>query len=317
MEFNRLGSSGLKVSEISLGSWMSFGEIVDNKKSQECIQLAYHEYGVNFFDTAEVYNKGNAEIALGKAIKDLRRESLVIATKIFWGGDTPNEEGLSRKHLIEGTKKSLQRLQLDYVDLLYCHRPDPNTPIAETVLAMDYLVRHGYVFYWGTSEWSAAEIETAFTLAKQMNCIPPTMEQPEYNLFKRHRVEVEYGPLYKKYGLGTTIWGPLAFGILSGKYNNGIPKNSRLDRAPEWRKPQFEERINKTKQLKPIADQLNCTVAQLAIAWCLKKPNISTVIIGATDHDQLNENIQALHIKKQLTNDVMSTIERICKEQEE
>jgi voltage-dependent potassium channel beta subunit len=272
------------------------------------------ENGINFFDNAEVYAAGESEKIMGEVIKDFRREDLVVSTKIFWSGQGPNDTGLSRKHLIEATKNSLKRLQLEYVDLLYCHRPDPSTPIAETVMAMDYLVRNGYAFYWGTSEWSADQIEMAFNLAKELNCIPPTMEQPEYNMLHRHRVEQEYAPLYKKYGLGTTIWSPLAFGLLTGKYNEGIPKNSRLAIEPSLRKADMEQRVQKVRLLTPIAQELNCTMAQLALAWCLKNPFVSTVILGATSIAQLDDNLQAAAVKTLLTEEIMQKIDKILKQ---
>jgi voltage-dependent potassium channel beta subunit len=267
--------------------------------------------GINFFDNAESYAHGEAEILMGKAIKDFHREELVISTKLFWGGNGPNDTGLSRKHLIEGTKNSLLRLNLDYIDLLYCHRPDPNTPIEETVLAMDYLVRNGFAFYWGTSEWSAEQIEYAFDAAEAMNCIKPTMEQPRYNLFYRDHVETDYLPLFKKFGLGTTIWSPLAMGILSGKYNHGIPSDSRLAKEA-WLVPDnFMELINKTKQLEKLAKELDCTLSQLALAWCLKNPNVSSVITGATKVSQLEENLGALDVKAKLTPAIMKKINAI------
>ena len=310
MNYNYLGNSGLKISELSFGSWLTFGDTVDTRLAKQCLHEAF-EYGVNFFDNAEVYANGQSEIVMGEALKDFRRESLIVSTKIFWSGDAPNDVGLSRKHLIEATKNSLKRMQLEYVDLLYCHRPDPNTPIEETVRAMDYLVRNGYAFYWGTSEWSAAELEQAYTLSKELGCIPPTMEQPQYNVFHRERVEQEYQPLYKKYGLGTTIWGPLASGLLTGKYNNGIPTESRLGRAPEWRTPDMEQRIVKIKQLATIAEEMGCSLAHLAIAWCLKNPDVSTVIIGASNLVQLRENLGALEVKSKLTNHFLNKIDTI------
>jgi voltage-dependent potassium channel beta subunit len=261
-----------------------------------------------------VYANGESETIMGKILKDFRREDLVVSTKIFWGGEGPNDTGLSRKHLMEGTKNALKRLQLEYVDLLYCHRPDPNTPIEETVRAMDSLVRAGYAFYWGTSEWSAEEIETAHQLANEFNCIPPTMEQPQYNLFHRNRVEQEYAPLYKKYEMGTTIWSPLASGILSGKYNQGIPANSRLGLDPRWRAPDMQQRIEKAKKLAVIAKELDCTLSQLSLAWCLKNPHVSTVIIGATTVEQLRENLGAAAIKDKLTNQVIKQIESVVGE---
>lgn len=310
MHYNNLGKSGIQLSELSFGSWLTFGNKLGVEKARDCMRYAF-EKGVNFFDNAEAYADGEAEAVMGKALKDFPREEIVVSTKIFWGGSKPNTVGLSRKHLIEGTKNSLKRLQLDYVDLLFCHRPDPSTPIEETVRTMDHLINQGYAFYWGTSEWSADQISSAFEIAKAINCIPPTMEQPEYNLFHRHRVEIEYNPLYKKYGLGTTIWGPLAFGILTGKYNEGIPNDSRLALEPKWRSQYMEERIAKVKKLVSIAQELNCTLAQLALAWCLTKPHVSTVIVGASSIEQLSENLKASHVKSQLTKEIIDLMESI------
>jgi voltage-dependent potassium channel beta subunit len=312
MHYNRLGKAGIKVSEISFGSWITFGKQIGLNEIKTLMHTAY-DHGINFFDNAEAYAHGEAEILMGKAIHEFHREELVISTKIFWGGNGPNDTGLSRKHLIEGTKNSLRRLELDYVDLLFCHRPDPNTPIEETVLAMDYLVRSGYAFYWGTSEWSAAQIEEAYLVADEMNCIKPTMEQPKYNLFFRDHLEKDYIPLFEKYGLGTTTWSPLASGILSGKYNQGIPSSSRLAKE-SWLVPEnFMQLVEKTKKLGKVADELGCTLSQLSIAWCLKNPNVSTVITGATKVEQLLENLGAIEIKEKLSADVMKTINSIIK----
>lgn len=310
MQYNNLGRCGLKISELSFGSWLTFADTLNLNAAKKCMHYAF-EQGINFFDNAEVYASGESEIMMGEILKEFRRESIIVSTKIFWSGDGPNDVGLSRKHLIEATKNSLKRLQLDYVDLLFCHRPDPTTPIVETVLAMDYLVRSGYAFYWGTSEWSAEELESAYQIANEMRCIPPTMEQPEYNLFCRKRIENEYQQLYKKYGLGTTTWSPLASGLLTGKYNNGIPNDCRLARSPQWRKPDMEERIEKVKKLAPLANKLNCDLSQLAIAWCLKNPNVSTVILGASNIDQLKINLGALEIKNKLSDSVLNEIDKI------
>src|SRR5579883_36936 len=248
---------------------------------------------------------------MGKLLQEFRREDLVISTKLFWGGNGPNDTGLSRKHLIEGTKNSLKRLQLDYVDLLFCHRPDPNTPIDETVLAMDYLVRHGFAFYWGTSEWSESQIEAAYQTAEALNCIKPTMEQPKYNLLFREHLEKDYLRLFEKYGMGTTTWSPLASGILSGKYNHGIPIDSRLAKEG-WLVPDnFMQLVEKTKQLEMLAQEIDCTLAQLSIAWCLKNPHVSSVITGATKIEQLKENLGAIEIKSRLTPDIMKKINTI------
>ena len=311
MQYNKLGRAGLRVSEISFGSWITFGKQIGLSEIRTLLHTAF-DHGINFFDNAEGYAHGEAETLMGKALKDFRREDLVISTKIFWGGNGPNDTGLSRKHLIEGTKNSLKRLKLDYVDLLFCHRPDPNTPIEETVLAMDYLVRKGLVFYWGTSEWSAEQIETAYHLAEKLNCIKLTMEQPKYNLFFRDHLEKDYLPLFEKYGLGTTIWSPLASGILSGKYNQGIiPSDSRLAKEA-WLVPDnFMQLIEKSKKLAALAHDLDCTLSQLAIAWCLHNPHVSSVITGATKVEQLLENVGAIQVKAKLTPDVIKKINSI------
>jgi voltage-dependent potassium channel beta subunit len=310
MQYNNLGKAGIRISEISFGSWITFGKQIGQKEVTDLMHAAF-DNGINFFDNAEGYAHGEAESLMGIAIKEFRRSDLVISTKIFWGGNGPNDTGLSRKHLLEGAKSSLKRLQLDYVDLLFCHRPDPNTPIEETVLAMDYLVRQGYVLYWGTSEWGADQIEAAYQAAEALNCIKPTMEQPKYNLFYRDHLESDYLPLFEKRGMGTTIWSPLASGILSGKYNHGIPRDSRLAKET-WLVPEnFMQLIEKTKELDKIAKMLGCTLAQLAIAWCLKNPNVSSVITGATKLEQLMNNLGALDVKAKLTPDVLKTITQI------
>lgn len=310
MQYNNLGKAGIKLSEISLGSWITFGKQIQLPEVKNLMHTAF-DHGINFFDNAEGYAHGEAEILMGKALKDFRREDLVLSTKIFWGGNGPNDTGLSRKHLIEGTMNSLRRLKTDYVDLLFCHRPDPNTPIEETVLAMDFLVRHGFTFYWGTSEWEKNQIEEAFKIADKLNCIKPSMEQPRYNLFHRERIEKDYVSLFEKYKLGTTTWSPLASGILSGKYNQGIPRSSRLAKETWLMPDNFMQLIEKTKKLKNLADKLDCKLSQLAIAWCLKNPNVSSVITGATKVEQLQENLKAIDIKDYLIPEVMTKINEI------
>ena len=313
MDYRKVGKAGLKVSVLGFGSWLTFGEKFDLDVAKSCMHYAF-EQGINFFDNAEVYGNGKAEIIMGEALKDFRREDIVLTTKIFFGGNGVNDVGLSRKHLIEGTRNSLKRLQVDYVDLLYCHRPDPNTPIEETVRAMDYLVRSGQTLYWGTSEWSAAQIIEAYDLSYQLGCIPPSVEQSQYNLFHRERIEEEYAPLYQKYGMGVTTFSPLAFGILSGKYNEGLPADSRLALYPEWRSPDMERRINLTKELKTIADELSCSLAQLSIAWCLKNSHVSSVILGASTQQQLVENIQTLSLINQLDPHILTKIDLILRQ---
>ena len=310
MQYNKLGSAGIRVSELSFGSWITFSKQLGVNEVKKFMHTAF-DNGINFFDNAEAYAQGEAEKLMGEILKDFRREDLVVSTKIFWGGNGPNDTGLSRKHLIEGTKNSLRRMQLDYVDLLFCHRPDPNVSIEETVLAMHSLVEKNYAFYWGTSEWSAAQITEAYEIAERLNCIKPTMEQPRYNLFARERVEVEYQPLYKKYGLGTTIWSPLASGILSGKYDHGIPEGSRLA-SEAWLIPEnFQQQVEKVKELAKLAKELGGSMSQLAIAWCLKSPYVSTVITGASKLEQLHDNLGAVAFKEKLTPDVMKTINKI------
>jgi len=310
MLYKHLGKSGLKVSELSFGSWVTFGETLGIKEVKECIKVAL-DHGVNFFDNAEVYARGESEELMGEALKDIRREDLVVSTKIFWGGEGPNDTGLSMKHIIEGTKNSLKRLQMDYVDLIFCHRPDPHTPLEETVTAMDSIVRQGLAFYWGTSEWSALQIEQAHMVARQIGAIPPLMEQPEYNMFKRDRVEKEYLSLYDKFGMGTTIWSPLAQGLLTGKYNEGVPEGTRFARNSWLKHTLTEETLSKVQDLSKISSKLDCTMAQLALAWCLKNPNVSTVITGATSIEQINENMGAMDVKERLTPEVLSNIESI------
>ncbi len=314
MEYRHLGKAGVRLSELSLGAWITYGGQVGEEAARECMQAAY-DAGVNFFDNAEAYAGGNAEIVMGKVLKEMgwRRESYLVSTKLFWGGKGPNDSGLSYKHLIEGVNNSLKRLQLDYVDLIFCHRPDPATPIEETVRAMDQIIREGKAFYWGTSEWSAGDIMRADGLARQYCLRPPSMEQPEYNLFHRERVEVEYRPLYRDLGYGTTIWSPLASGILTGKYNNGIPANSRMsmENASWLRKELTPERIEKVKALEFVAGDLGCSLAQLSLAWCLKNPNVSTVITGASRAEQVRENMKAAEIAPKLTPEVMDRINGI------
>jgi voltage-dependent potassium channel beta subunit len=315
MNYRRLGKSGIKVSELSLGAWVTYGGQVGQDVAEQCMAAA-REYGVNFFDNAEAYADGNAEIVMGNVIKKLawRREDIVVSTKIFWGGKGPNDTGLSHKHLIEGVNNSLRRLQLDYVDLVFCHRPDRNTPIEETVRAMDQVIRSGKAFYWGTSMWSAAEIMRADGIARQYGLTPPAMEQPEYNMFERQRFEKEYAILYRELGYGTTIFSPLASGLLSGKYNNGIPEGSRATLPGfDWLRKYVitPERVEKVKALVPVANELGCSMAQLALAWCLKNPNVSAVITGASRVEQVHENMKALEIAPKLTPEVMARIDEI------
>lgn len=315
MQYRHLGKAGLRISELSLGAWVTYGGQVGEQVAEECMVAAY-EHGVNFFDNAEAYANGNAEIVMGKVLKRMnwRRESYIISTKIFWGGEGPNDTGLSYKHVVEGVNNALRRLQLEYVDLVYCHRPDPNTPIEETVRAMDLVIRQGKAFYWGTSEWSAADIMRADGIARQYGLRPPSMEQPQYHMLHRNTVEVEYKPLYRDLGYGTTIWSPLASGLLTGKYNNGIPADSRAAlKGYEWLRQDVitPERIQIVKNLQPVADELGCTLAQLAIAWCLKNPNVSTVITGASRVEQVHQNMESLKVVDKLSPELMERIDQI------
>jgi len=318
MEYRFLGSSGLKVSALSFGSWVTFGDQMNVDAAYDCMKEAY-DAGVNFFDNAEVYAAGMSETIMGEVLRKggWARSDLVLSTKIFWGGKGPNDRGLSRKHIVEGTDKALERMGVEYVDLIFCHRPDIHTPLEETVRAMDHVVNQGKAFYWGTSEWSAAQIRQAYDIARREHLIPPTMDQPQYNMFVRDRVEAEYAPLYDEIGLGTTIWSPLASGILTGKYNAGIPEGSRMSLENyKWLLPQLQSeagqrKIETVKKLEPVAADLDCSLAQLAIAWCLSNDDVSTVITGASRAEQVTENMKALDVAEQLTPDVLETIEGI------
>lgn len=314
MKYRHLGKVGIKVSELSLGAWVTYGGQVGEEVARECMVAAY-EHGVNFFDNAEAYAHGKAEIVMGNVLKSVgwKRESYIVSTKIFWGGEGPNDNGLSYKHIVEGVNNALKRLQLEYVDFVFAHRPDPETPIEETVRAMDLVIRQGKAFYWGTSEWSAAEIMKADSIARQYHLTPPSMEQPQYNMLARDRVEKEYAPLYKELGYGTTIWSPLASGILTGKYNDGIPEDSRMAmKNYGWlRKELTDEKIQKVRKLMVISDELGITQAQLALAWCLKNPHVSTVITGASRVEQVHQNMKALEAVPMLTLDVMKRVESI------
>lgn len=316
MLYRRLGKSGLQVSALSFGSWVTFGDQASNRTAEACLQLAY-EAGVNFFDNAEGYANGQSEEVMGAAIAKFGwpRDTFLVSSKVFWGGDKPNQTGLSKKHVIEACHAALRRLRLDYLDLYYCHRPDPNTPIEETVRAMDILVRQGKVLYWGTSEWSAQQIMEAYSIARQYQLTPPSMEQPEYNMLKRQRFEVEYERLFSEIGLGATTFSPLASGILTGKYNEGIPDDSRLAHTQfDW----MQEKLARLKaqggvevlqQLASIANKLGATLPQLGIAWVLKNPHVSSVILGASKPEQLEQNLAALDILDTLNDELMDEIE--------
>ena len=318
MKYRYLGNSGLQVSALSFGSWVTFGSQVDIDKAVELMTIAY-DAGVNFFDNAEVYSNGLAETIMGEAIKKTgwKQKDLVLSTKIFWGGEGLNERGLSRKHIIEGLDGSLARMGVEYVDLIFAHRPDIHTPIEETVRAFNHVINQGKAFYWGTSEWSAQQIMQAYAIARQEHLIPPLMEQSQYNMFHRDRIEKEYHRLYTEIGLGTTIWSPLASGLLTGKYNQGIPKDSRANlEGYEWLRTRFTDekakaQIEKVIKLASVAEIIGCTTAQLAIAWCLLNPNVSTVITGASKASQVKDNMKAIDIVDKLTPEVVETIEEI------
>ena len=323
MEYRRLGKSGLKVSVLSFGSWVTFANQLDEKKARECLELAY-DAGINFFDAAEAYAKGHAELILGKILgeKKWRRDSFIISSKVFWGGELPTQRGLSRKHIHDACHAALRRLNLDYLDLYFCHRPDAQTPIEETVRAMNTLIEQGKVLYWGTSEWSAQEIMEAYSVARQYHLIPPTMEQPQYNMFVRERVEKEYLRLYEAIGLGTSIWSPLASGVLSGKYAKGVPSESRANLPGyEWLRQKLvdsaegQANIRKAEQLRTLAHELGASLSQLAIAWCMRLPYVSTTILGASNALQLKENLGALAILPKLSDDVLAAIEQILDNQ--
>ncbi|TVQ09849.1 MAG: voltage-dependent potassium channel subunit beta [Balneolaceae bacterium] len=319
MEYRFLGKSGLKVSALSFGSWVTFGEQVDTDLAYKQMKTAY-DAGVNFFDNAEAYESGTSEEIMGGVLHRAgwKRSDLVLSTKIFWGGDGPNDKGLSFKHIKEGTEAALKRLQTDYVDLIFCHRPDLYTPIEETVRAMDQVIREGKALYWGTSEWSAEQIRIAYDIARREHLRPPLMEQPQYNMFHRQRVEREYELLYDDIGLGTTIWSPLASGLLTGKYNDGIPEGSRLDlKKYDWLKKilleteEGREKLEKVKKLAPLAKELGITMPQMALAWCLKNPHVSTVITGASNVEQVKQNMSAMEVVGKLDDQAMEKIEEI------
>ncbi len=318
MQYRRLGRSGLQISALSFGSWVTFDLQLGDKTARECMEVAY-EAGVNFFDNAEAYAAGHSEEIMGRVLKQVgwNRDTYCVSSKVYWGGEKPSQRGLSAKHVHDACHAALRRFQLDYLDLFFCHRPDLDTPIAETVRAMDNLIRQGKVLYWGTSEWSAVEIMEAHKVAREWGLTPPVMEQPQYNMLSRQRVEAEYHHLYETVGLGTTIWSPLASGILTGKYKDGVPEGSRLSLPGyEWLKelifsPEGKVKIGKAAQLEPVAKELGVSLTRLAIAWCLKNDRVSTVILGASHVDQLRENLKAIDLVPKLDEPVMERIEKI------
>jgi voltage-dependent potassium channel beta subunit len=319
MQYRRLGKSGLQVSVLSFGSWVSFSKQINDKVADELMGIAYDK-GINFFDNAEIYALGESEKMMGRVLKKKKwdRTSYTVSSKVFWGWrgkeNKPNQFGLSRKHVIEACNEALQRLQVDYLDMFFCHRPDKNTPIEETVFAMNHLIQQGKVLYWGTSEWSGVEIMEAHRVAAQYQLIGPVMEQPQYNMFEREKLEKEYLDVFRTVGLGTTIWSPLASGLLSGKYNDGIPKGSRFAlEGFDWLKDRWvmDDKVKKVKKLSELATKLGVTTASLSIAWCIKNPNVSTAILGATKKQQLLDNLKSLEVVEKLTPDVMEKIEKI------
>ena len=320
MEYRRLGKSGLRVSELSYGSWVTFSFQLDKAKAKKTMKHAY-DAGINFFDNAEVYAAGESEKIMGAALTELglQRDTYTVSSKVFFGGQLVTQRGLNAKHIRDGCDAALKRLNLDYLDLFFCHRPDFHTPVEETGRAMDVLVKQGKILYWGTSEWPADRIREAYLMAYKYGLTPPSMEQPEYNMFNRMKMEKEYLGLFDSEGMGTTIWSPLASGVLTGKYNRGIPKGSRMS-LPEYKflRDKLEsiegsDRLNKVKRLGKVADKLGISLAQLSLAWCLKNKNVSTVILGATNTKQLDENLKSIEYKDLLTDSVMGRIENILK----
>ncbi|MFN8301179.1 MAG: aldo/keto reductase [Saprospiraceae bacterium] len=317
MEYRRLGKSGLQLSVLSLGSWLTFGKQIGDDVAEKLMILAY-ENGVNFFDNAEIYARGQSEIVMGNILKKLNwtRSSWVVSSKVFWGdgGKLPNQTGLSRKHIFEACHASLNRLQVDYIDLYFCHRPDKNTPMEETVWAMNHLIAQGKILYWGTSEWSAQEIMAAHMVARDNKLIGPVMEQPQYNMFVRDKVEVEFSHIYKTVGLGTTIWSPLFSGVLTEKYLDKFPADTRFGiEGMEWLKERnlTPQHIEKVRALSRLAGELGTTLPKLAIAWCAQNPNVTSVILGASRAEQLRENLDSLEVVPLLTDAVKQQIEAI------
>ncbi len=319
MEYRKMGNTGLKLSVLSYGSWVTFSRQVDDGASERLMGLAY-DNGVNFFDNAEVYEGGRSEEIMGRTLKKMGwdRTSYCVSSKAFFGlygkENKPTQHGLSRKHLMEACHAALRRLQTDYLDLFFCHRPDPETPIEEVVWTMNILLQQGKILYWGTSEWSAEEILEAHRIAGELRLIGPAMEQPQYNLFERQKMEADYLPVFGRYGMGTTIWSPLASGLLSGKYLDGIPEGSRLALENySWLKERMmqEEKLGKVRKLLAVANELGTTLATLSIAWCIKNPYVTTAILGATKEMQLAENLEAVALYERLTPEIMAEIEGI------
>lgn len=316
MIYRNLGKWGVKVGALSFGSWLTFGKMMDDHTAAECMKMAYDK-GINLFDNAEGYMNGKSEVIMGNILSKMQwpRDTYMVSSKVFFGiGDKPNQSGLSKKHVFEACHAALKRLQVEYLDFYLCHRPDSNTPIEETVWAMHQLIMQGKVLYWGTSEWSVQEIMQAWSICKENHLVCPVLEQPQYNMFHRERFEEEYQRLYKEIGLGTTIWSPLASGVLTGKYNQSIPEGSRLwHQRLDWLRDSSitPERIQKVQQLNALAQDITCSLPQLAIAWCLLNPNVSTVLLGASKTWQLEENMKALDVIPKLTPEIQQRIEGI------
>ena len=322
MKYRTLGKSGLKVSELSFGSWVTFNTQVNTKLVEDMFKVCF-DSGINFFDNAEGYDRGKSEEVMGQALKSINepRDSYCVSSKVFFSSTSspkPTQLGLSKKHVTEACHQAMKRLQVDYLDLYFCHRADPDTPIGETVWAMHNLITQGKVLYWGTSEWTAEEITEAYEFAEKNHLTPPTMAQPQYNLLDRKRFEVEYDPIFKRYQMGTTIWSPLASGALTGKYLDGIPEGSRATlKGYEWLKKHMidsergQARMEKVKKLKPIADELGVSLSKISIAWCLLNPNVSTVILGASKVDQLKENLESLEVVPLLTEEIQKKLASI------
>ena len=318
MNYRRLGKTGLKVSELSYGSWVTFSFQLGLDEATNIMKLAY-ENGVNFFDNAEAYASGESEIIMGEAIKNLgwSRDSFIVSSKVFWGGEKPTQRGLSHKHIVDACHAALGRLQLDYLDLYFCHRPDPETPIEETVRAMHTLIMQGKICYWGTSEWSAKEIKEAYKISKEYYLTPPSMEQPQYNMFEREKMEKEYTEIFQTQKMGTTIWSPLASGLLTGKYMKGMPSNTRTSLKnykfikDSFESEEYKRRHEKVRQLNQLSNDLNIPLVNLALGWCLKNDNVSTVILGASKVEQLNQNLKTLDYMDLINDDAMGKIEKI------
>lgn len=316
MQYRKLGNTGIQISALSLGSWITFGKQIEDNISEKLMSVAY-DAGINFFDNAEIYARGQSEIVMGKALKNLNwaRSSYLVSSKVFFGYETdkPNQRGLSRKHVMEGCEAALKRLQVDYIDLFFCHRPDKNTPILETVQAMNTLIQQGKILYWGTSEWSAQEILQAHVEAAQHQLIGPVMEQPQYNIFERRKMEDDYLHLFKYQGMGTTIWSPLSSGLLTGKYLGDVGATRLSIQGMEWLHERniTPARLEKVKALKNISDSIDVSLSLFSLAWCLKNPNVSTAILGASKVSQLEENLKALDVVEKLTDEIMQQVDEV------